>query len=104
MKLLVAAFVGFLGIFAQPALAQAEDANAPTVSLGSLLSSGYSITSIVVVPVEVEKLMWPSDAPIGTVLVTLQFGTSIAVCHPSAVGFAYLRDKTMSSDTLCSKR
>ena len=102
MQLQTARVLGLLGVLAFPALAQAADA--PTVSLPSLLSSGYEIKSVTVLPVDVEKLIWPKDAPVGTMVVTLQRSSSIAVCQLSGADLIYLRDNAMANEKLCSKR
>jgi hypothetical protein len=107
MNLRALMFLGFAGFIAQPALAQTTPSTAPAltttqVSVDSLLASGYEVKAVSVLSDAAIKEVFPTVVP-SQVFVTLQKGTSVAVCVMST-GSWIIRDAIMTDATRCYMR
>ena len=103
-------FLGFVGFIAQPALAQtaASTATAPTttqVSVDSLQAAGYEIKVVNVMSDAAVKEVFPTGGPYPSqVFITLQKGTSVAVCEMPTANWVLLDNGMMTDATRCNKR
>ena len=86
---------------AQPAPAPAAASN--TASAASLFAAGYEVKVINDVSSDEQKAIWPNDPVNPYIMVTLQKGTSVAVCAMSMANWVSLNEATLASATLCKK-
>jgi hypothetical protein len=95
---------GVVGMLSQPALAQTPAST--TATFDSLLQSGYEIKAVSFIPVAQANEIFGANAPktASTTLVTLQKGTSVAVCTVDSGNWTLLADATMTSANACEKR
>jgi hypothetical protein len=96
--------LGLAGFIAQPALAQP----APTsvqATFDSLLAAGYEIKAITVMSDATAKEVFPGETiTTSQMFITLQKGTSVAVCKNATVTWLTLADINMTDATRCYKR
>ena len=102
MNLRALMFLGFAGFIAQPAFAQTAPATA-LVSFDSILASGYEVKAVTVMSDAATKEVFSSQTLSSQVFITLQKGTSIAVCEVATVTLINL-DAGMTDATRCAKR
>jgi hypothetical protein len=110
MNLRATILLGFAGFIAQPAFAQTA---APTASpaptsmqatFDSLLASGYEIKAVAVMSDATTKEVYPSQTNLPSqVFVTLQKGTSLAVCELASVDLLSMTGSVMADATRCFK-
>jgi hypothetical protein len=74
------------------------------VAFDSLRSNGYMITSVMDILSQEQTAMWPNDPATPYVMITLQKGTSTAVCSMDTYHFLSLDDATMKNVAICYKR
>lgn len=96
---LTAFFLLFACAMAGPAASQQP----LQMSLRQVLALGYDIRGTSVVPTDIghalnEKVNWPN------MLVTLQKGTSVAVCYTNLAGFVSLTDQILDNPQSCDVR
>ena len=108
MNLRALMFLGFVGFIAQPALAQTAPATAtgPTTAsatMDSLLASGYEVKAVNPLSDAAIKEVFTSQVP-SQVLITLQKGTSVAVCEMATVSWLNVQDQEMTDAARCNKR
>jgi hypothetical protein len=95
--------LGFAGFLAQPALAQrASAADATHASINNLIASGYEVKAVTVLSESAEKLIFPGTAPTGQAVVTLQKGSSLAVCGLAAANWLTLTNASLTDTTRCA--
>jgi hypothetical protein len=73
-----------------------------TMSFDSVLAAGYEVKSVMVLTDETAKQMWPGQTTPPQTLITLQKGSSVAVCTLSAANWNLLADASMANATLCA--
>jgi hypothetical protein len=95
---------GVVGMLSQPALAQTPASTAATFD--SLLQSGYEIKGVNFIPLAQANEIFGANAPktASQTMVTLQKGTSIAVCTVDSLNWALLADVAMTSAATCETR
>src|ERR1700691_3068394 len=103
------AFLGFAAFVAQPALAQTASTNAasPTsvqMPIDSLLAIGYEVKAVTVMSDAATKEVFTGQTLSSQVFVTLQKGTSVAVCEVATVTLINLPDAGMKDASRCSTR
>ncbi len=104
MNLRTLIVLGFAAFVAQPALAQTAPATTQT-SMDSLLAAGYEIKVVNVLSDAAVKEVYPTGGPYPSqVFITLQKGTSGAVCQMSTVSWVNMQDQMMTDATRCAKR
>jgi hypothetical protein len=103
MNLRALMFVGFAGFIAQPALAQPAPATT-LVSFDSVLASGYEVKAVTVMSDAATKEVFTGQTLSSQVFVTLQKGTSVAVCEVATVTLINLPDAGMKDASRCSMR
>jgi hypothetical protein len=89
---------GIAGLVAQPALADG------TASISSLLTGGYEIKSIIDLSNDEQKAIYPGQTTSPYLMLTLQKGTSVAVCALATANWINLADSTMTNEALCHTR
>jgi hypothetical protein len=104
MNLRALIFLGLAGFGAQPAFAQ----TAPTTvaaSFDSLLAAGYEVKAVNVMSDAAIKEVFAGQPNLTSqVFITLQKGTSVAVCEQATVNWIDLPDAAMTDATRCTKR
>jgi hypothetical protein len=104
MKLRALMFLGFAGLIAQPALAQAAP-NSVQATIDSLLAAGYEVKAVNMMSDAAVKEVFPTaNAPGSQLFITLQKGTSVAVCEDATSTWLNLADAQMTDATRCWKR
>jgi|ERR1700691_1047551 hypothetical protein len=103
------AFLGFAAFVAQPALAQTASTNAasPTsvqMPIDSLLAIGYEVKAVTVMSDAATKEVFAGQTLSSQVFVTLQKGSSVAVCELATATWISLADSSMKDTTRCWKR
>jgi hypothetical protein len=84
------------GIFAvRPTLAASAAS-----SFDNLLAGGYEVKATVIVPEDTAKAVWP-DKTLPQLLVTLQKGTTIAVCVIAVSNWLSISDASMANANNC---
>jgi hypothetical protein len=97
-------FAGFAGFMAQPALAQTAPATTQ-VSFDSILAAGYEIKAVTVMSDAATKEVFPSQTGLASqIFITLQKGTSVAVCENATSTWISLSSAQMTDATRCFKR
>jgi hypothetical protein len=86
-----------LGVFAvvRPAFAASA-----TASFDSLLAGGYEVKATVIVSEDTAKAIWP-DKQAPQLIVTLQKGTTIAVCEIAVSNWLSIVDTSMANVNNC---
>jgi hypothetical protein len=103
MNLRALMFLGFAGFLAQPALAQqASAADTTHASITSLIGSGYEVKAVTMLSESAEKLLYPGTAPTGQVVVSLQKGSSLAVCGLAAANWLTLLNASLTDASRCA--
>ncbi len=108
MNLRALIVLGFAGFIAQPVFAQTapSTATAPTTAsatMDSLLASGYEVSAVNTLSDAAIKEVFTSQVP-SQVFITLQKGTSVAVCEMATVSWLNVQDQLMTDATRCNKR
>jgi hypothetical protein len=102
MKALIC--LGLASFIVQPALAQP----APTsvqATFDSLLAAGYEIKAVTVMSDATAKEVFPGETiTTSQIFITLQKGTSVAVCKNATAAWLSLADANMTDPTRCAKR
>jgi len=89
---------------AQPALAQPAPTSAQA-TFDSLLAAGYEIKAVTVMSDATAKEVFPGETiTTSQMFVTLQKGTSVAVCKNATVTWLTLADVNLTDPTRCYKR
>lgn len=106
--------IGFTALVPQAALAQtpapAPAPAAPTgptssqASIDSIMAQGYEIKAVTVLSDAAAKEVFGSAPSTSQIFITLQKGTSIAVCENATSTWLSLSDAQMSDATRCFKR
>jgi hypothetical protein len=79
------------------------DANHPEASFRTMINAGYQVTATAYVPpAEAKQVGMTSATP--TIVITLQKGTSVAVCAFSAQNWIYMADADLEAATGCDYR
>ena len=97
--LCAAAFL-FVAPFAQPAFA----ADPTPTSLDSLLANGYEVKAANPLSAAATKEIWTGQDLAPQIIVTLQKGSSIAVCNLAVSNWMYLTPATFASTDRCAIR
>jgi len=96
--------LGLAGFIAQPALAQP----APTsvqATFDSLVAAGYEIKAVTVMSDATAKEVFAGETiTTSQMFITLQKGTSVAVCKNATVTWLSLADANLTDATRCTKR
>lgn len=79
--------------------AMAEDQS----SFTSLISKGFEVKSVVLVPLEAAKRA-AENVSTDTVIVTLQNKNAVAVCYLALANWAYMNKASLDTPTLCEVR
>jgi hypothetical protein len=90
--------ISFLfGVFAvvRPAFAASAAA-----SFDSLLAGGYEVKATLIVTEDTAKVLWPDKQP-PQLVVTLQKGTTIAVCEIAVANWLSIADASMANANNC---
>jgi len=99
--LIVLVSVGFV---TQPAFAQTAPTTAQAAADG-LLAAGYEIKAVSTLSDAAIKEIYPTGGPYPSqVFITLQKGTSVAVCEMSTISWISLEDALMKDTTRCTMR
>jgi hypothetical protein len=108
MNLRALMFLGVAGCIAQPALAQTPPATTPaapastTTSIDSVLASGYEVKSVIELSdAALKSMSSPGQTIYPSVVITLQKGTSVAVCELSTANWINLVQGSMTNASLC---
>ena len=111
MNLRALMFLGFAGFVAQPAFAQTAPTTTQTspattqTSIDSILGAGYEIKAVTVLSDATTKEVYTGQAGLPSqVFITLQKGTSVAVCEGASSSWIWLSDAQMTDATRCFKR
>jgi hypothetical protein len=72
-------------------------------SFTSLISKGFEIKSVTLVPLDIAKRATES-VKTDTVIVTLQNQSSVAVCYIAFANWAYMNKTSLETPTLCEVR
>ena len=93
---------------AEPAWAQTPAATpapaaAPGASLASLLAAGFEVKSVIDINNDDQKAIWPTSPVLPYLLITLQKGSSVAVCTMATANWINLSASTATNATLCHK-
>ena len=91
-------------ISAHPALAQTKPTTTAAPSMDSLLQAGYEIKSVNFIPLAQAKEILGANVVNSNTLITLQKGTSVAVCALDSLGWAELADSNLTSALVCKQR
>jgi hypothetical protein len=91
-------------ISAHPALAQTKPITTAAPSMDSLLQAGYEIKSVNFIPLAQSKEIFGANVASSNTLITLQKGTSVAVCLLNSEGWAILGDSSMTNAVACKQR
>jgi hypothetical protein len=103
-------FLGAVSFIAQPALAQSPQgaptsaSKTSTVSVDNLLAAGFEVKAVTVLTDAMTKELYPGQTLQTQVVITLQKGSSVAVCTLATANWTSLPDSTMTNTSLCSKR
>jgi hypothetical protein len=95
--------VGFAALVPQATLAQ----TAPTssqASVDSIMAQGYEIKAVTVLSDAAAKEVFGAAPSTSQIFITLQKGTSIAVCENATSTWLSLCDAQMTDATRCFKR
>jgi hypothetical protein len=95
--------LGFAAFVAQPALAQTAPTNVPA-TIDSLLAAGYEIKAVNVMSDAALKEVYAGQTVTSSVFITLQKGTSVAVCAEATLVWITLADAQMKDTTRCWQR
>jgi hypothetical protein len=82
----------------------AAAATSPTVSMASLLADGFEIKAVNDISNDEQKTIWPTSPVLPYLMITLEKGTSIAVCSMAVVNWFSLPESSVTDKTLCHKR
>jgi hypothetical protein len=89
---------------AQTPPAAAAAATSPTVSVASLLADGFEVKALNDISNDEQKAIWPTSPVLPYLMITLQKGSSIAVCSMAVVNWISLPESSVTDKTLCHKR
>jgi hypothetical protein len=104
MNVRVLICIALAGFIAQPALAQPALTSAQA-TFDSLLAAGYEIKAVTVMSDATAKEVFPGETiTTSQMFVTLQKGTSVAVCKNATVTWLTLADVNLTDPTRCYKR
>jgi hypothetical protein len=109
MNLRALMFLGF-AIVAQPVFAQTATTNAPTpttasATADSLLAAGYVIRTVTTLSDAAIKEVFTTGGPFPSqVFITLQKGTSVAVCEMATISWISVDSGNMTDATRCKVR
>jgi hypothetical protein len=96
--------LGLAGFMMQAALAQPAPTSAQA-TFDSLLAAGYEIKAVTVMSDATAKEVFPGETiTTSQMFVTLQKGTSVAVCKNATVTWLTLADVNLTDPTRCYKR
>ncbi len=97
-------FLGSVGFVVQPAFAQTAPTNVQ-VSIDSLLAAGYEVKAVNTMSDAATKEVYTTGGPYPSqIFITLQKGTSVAVCEHATMNWISLADAFMTDATRCQKR
>jgi hypothetical protein len=97
--------VGVAGMLSQPASAQTKPTST-VATFDSLLQSGYEIKAVNFIPLAQANEIFGASAPktASQTMVTLQKGSSVAVCTLESGNWSILSDDAMTTANYCQKR
>jgi hypothetical protein len=105
--------IGFAALTPQAALAQTPAPAAPAAptgptssqaSIDGIMAQGYEIKAVTVLSDAAAKEVFGSAPSTSQIFITLQKGTSIAVCENATSTWLSLSDAQMTDATRCFKR
>ena len=104
MKFRALLLLGLAALNAQPALAQTRPTTVQA-TIDSLLAAGYEIKAVNLMSDAAIREVFPTaDNPGSQLFITLQKGTSVAVCENATSTWLSLSDSQMTDSTRCFKR
>jgi len=114
MTLRALMLLGFAGFIAQPALAQTPPAAAPaapatgptttSATFDNVLALGYEVKTVTVLSDAATKEVFSGTGVLSQVFISLQKGTSVAVCELSTATWLSLDNGIMTDTTRCKVR
>jgi hypothetical protein len=103
MNLRVLIVLGFAAFVAQPALAQTVPTTTQA-SFDSILAAGYEIKAVTIMSDAAVKEVYTTGGPYPSqVFITLQKGTSVAVCEMGTANWVNVQAPSMTDATRCFK-
>jgi hypothetical protein len=103
MNLRPVLFLGFSVFVAQPALAQQAPATDPTAaSVYGLMASGYEVKAVTTLSESAEKIIWAGATSAPQVVITLQKGSSLAICNLAAANWLILAGTSLTDTSRCA--
>ncbi len=104
MNLRALMVLGLAGFVAQPAFAQTASTTA-AASFDSLLAAGYEVKAVNVMSDAATKEVFTTGGPYPSqIFITLQKGTSVAVCEMATQSWIAVQDALMTDAARCNKR